>query len=102
MPDFKKNIADGCKGSIRDSYPRGIRSIRMSATTLLLEKFRTKGLLVIVLITKAEKEYLVSKGVPFGYTGISHTVGKHRTFYLCENARNMGLLKKFREKMIAE
>mgnify|MGYP006911652360 CR=1 FL=1 len=27
-----KNIADECKGSIRGSYPRGIRSIRMSVT----------------------------------------------------------------------
>nr|DAI25925.1 MAG TPA: hypothetical protein [Caudoviricetes sp.]DAY00938.1 MAG TPA: hypothetical protein [Caudoviricetes sp.] len=25
-------IADGCKGNMRGSYPRGIRSIRMSAT----------------------------------------------------------------------
>ena len=57
---------------------------------------------IVCGVIKTEKEYLVSKGVPFGYTGISHTVGKHRTFYLCENARNMGLLKKFREKMIAE
>ena len=82
---------------------RGVASSSLArSVSLLLEKFTTKGLLIIVLITKAEKEYLVSKGVPFGYAGISHTVGKHRTFYLCENTRNMGLLKKFRDKMIAE
>lgn len=100
MPDFNADRRHRVLASLISLFSQG--QYLGTAITLLLEKFKTKGLLVIVLITKAEKEYLVSKGVPFGYTGISHTVGKHRTFYLCENARNMGLLKKFREKMIAE
>lgn len=56
----------------------------------------------IILITKGEKEYLVSKGVKFGYGGISHTVGNHKTYYLCESGRNKNLLKEYRKKVIAK
>lgn len=35
-------------------------------------------------------EYLTSKGVPFGYDGISHTIARgRRTYYLCESYSNM-------------
>lgn len=63
-----------------------------------------KGMFIIVLISKEEKEYLVSKGVRFGTNGISHTVpkSKARTYYLCESPRNMKLLNAYRKQMIAK
>lgn len=48
-------------------------------------------------------EYLASKGVPFGYEGVSHTVakGKKITYYLCESVRNRHLHKEY-QKMITK
>lgn len=67
-------------------------------------KFRTKGMFNIVLISKEEKNYLVSKGIRFGTNGISHTVpkSKARTYYLCENPHNMRLLNEYRKRILAK
>lgn len=46
-------------------------------------------------------EYLTKeKGIPFGYEGISHTYGHHRTYYLCEKHKN--LLENYRKSRITE
>ena len=50
----------------------------------------------IIKITKQEVEYLISKDVPFGYEGISHTVSRHRrTYYLAESYKNKKLHKQY-------
>ena len=54
----------------------------------------------IINITKSEMEYLTSRGVPFGYEGISHTIARgRRTYYLCESYSNMKKHKQY-EKSI--
>ena len=46
-------------------------------------------------------EYLTKeKGIPFGYEGISHTYGHHRTYYLCEKHKN--LLENYGKSYITE
>ena len=58
---------------------------------------------IIVLITKAEKDYLVAHGVKFGYAGISHTDSRHRrTYYMCENDDNKKLLSEYRKERIVK
>lgn len=62
-----------------------------------------KGMLVIVLISKEEKDYLLSKGVKWGYGGISHTDSRHRRkYYLAESEFNMPLLKNYRKNCIVK
>lgn len=63
-----------------------------------------KGMFIIVLITKAEKEYLVAHGVHEGSGGVSHTIpkGKARTYYLCESFYNMKKLEEYRKNKIAK
>jgi len=62
-----------------------------------------KAVTRIVLITKNEMEYLTKvKGVPFRENGVSHTYGHHRTYYLCENKKNMKLLNEYRKSRIVE
>ena len=54
----------------------------------------------MIKISKEIAQALNSNGVPYGENGISHTVGKGRkkTYYLCENARNMQKLQKLTTK----
>ena len=48
-------------------------------------------------------EYLTKiKNVPFGEDGVSHTYGHKRTYYLCENKRNISLLENYRKSRIVE
>lgn len=51
-------------------------------------------------ISKSEVRYLVSKGVPFGTNGISHSVGSYRKYYLAETRKNIELINAHREKQI--
>lgn len=62
-----------------------------------------KGMLVILLISKEEKDYLLSKDVKWGYGGISHTDSRHRRkYYLAESEDNMHLLKNYRKNCIVK
>lgn len=51
-------------------------------------------------ISKSEVRYLVSKGVPFGTNGISHSVGSYRKYYLAETHKNIELVNAYRQKQI--
>lgn len=66
------------------------------------EIYKRKGVITIVLITKAEKDYLVAHGVHMGSGGISHTISKSkkRTYYLCESEWNIEKLNKYRKNKI--
>lgn len=45
-------------------------------------------------------EYLTSKGVPFGYDGISHTIARgRRTYYLCESYANMKIHRNYEKEI---
>ena len=79
----------------------------VSAITHLLSKgeiYKRKGVITIVLITKAEKDYLVAHGVRMGSGGISHTISKSkkRTYYLCESEWNIHKLNKYRKNKIVK
>ena len=65
---------------------------------------KRKGVITIVLITKAEKDYLVAHGVRMGSGGISHTIakGRKRTYYLCESEWNIEKLNKYRKNKIVK
>ena len=69
-----------------------------------VEKFITKGMFIIVLISRSEKDYLIAHGVREGSNGISHTIpkGKKRTYYLCESNYNMRKLEEYRAKTIVK
>ena len=49
-----------------------------------------------------EVNYLISKGIDYGYEGISHTTSKHSgiTYYLTENKYNMKILNEYRKNII--
>ena len=68
------------------------------------EIYKRKGVITIVLITKAEKDYLVAHGVRMGSGGISHTISKSkkRTYYLCESEWNIEKLNKYRKNKIVK
>lgn len=82
------------------------RSSRVIPIThlLLWRNLERKECIIIVLITKAEKDYLVSHGVRMGSGGVSHTIpkGKARTYYLCESFYNMKKLEEYRKNKIAK
>lgn len=84
-----------------------VGSIPTESVTHLLSRgeiYKRKGVITIVLITKAEKDYLVDHGVRMGSGGVSHTVptGKKRTYYLCESSYNMNKLANYRKNKIAK
>ena len=57
--------------------------------------------LLILSITKNEMEYLTKVcGVPHGEGGVSHTYAHHKSLFLTETARNVKLLREYREKRI--
>lgn len=68
------------------------------------EIYKRKGVITIVLITKAEKDYLVAHEVRMGSGGISHTISKSkkRTYYLCESEWNIEKLNKYRKNKIVK
>ena len=48
-------------------------------------------------------EYLTKvKGVPLKENGVSRTYTHHKTYFLCENKRNMSLLNEYRISRIVE
>ena len=55
---------------------------------------------MIKISKEIAKELNSNYGVPYGENGISHTVGKgkKRTYYLCENSRNMQKYNKLKIK----
>ena len=50
----------------------------------------------MIKITKKEAEQLRKMGVSDKSNGISHTVGHHKHYYLCESPKNLELLCKIR------
>ena len=69
----------------------------VSPTTILLcGKYKTKDVFIIVKISKAERDKLVSMGVPVGSNGISKTHSHFTSWYLCESRWNMQKLNKIR------
>ena len=81
----------------------GSSPIESVYTLLTRREFIMKGMLVIVLISKEEKDYLLSKGVNWGYGGISYTDSRHRRkYYLAESGFNMRLLRNYRKNCIVK
>lgn len=60
--------------------------------------------LIVKLNNIDEVNYLISKGIGYGYEGISHTTSKHSgiTYYLAESKRNMKVLNEYRRNIIAK
>lgn len=50
----------------------------------------------MIKITKKEADELRKMGVTNGTNGISHTIGHHKHYYLCESPRNLELLRQIR------
>lgn len=90
------NDAGGCKGSILGSYPSGIRSIRIPATTLL-GILKWKRWKIILVITKNEAKKLADKGLQF-HKDLFTGKWKRRRYYLREDleGRNIKLLNEIR------
>lgn len=61
---------------------------------------KKRGMKMIKISKEIAQTLNSNYGVPYGENGISHTVGKGRkkTYYLCENARNMQKLQKLTTK----
>ena len=74
------------------------------SSPIIRRNLKRKGVITIVLITKAEKDYLVAHGVRMGSGGISHTISKSkkRTYYLCESEWNIEKLNKYRKNKIVK
>lgn len=51
-----------------------------------------KGVKVILVITKQEKDKLLSMGVKYGENGIVHTTSKHsgKTYFVTESKKKYG------------
>ena len=54
----------------------------------------------IVRITKNEMEHLTKNGVKFGEGGIISTSGHHKSWYVTESRKCMGLLKRYRSAAV--
>ena len=59
-----------------------------------------KGVKVILVITKQEKDKLLQMGVKYGENGIVHTTSKHsgKTYFLTESKKNIEKLNTIRNK----
>ena len=59
-----------------------------------------KGVKVILVITKQEKDKLLSMGVKYGENGIVHTTTKHsgKTYFVTESRKNKKKLDTIRNK----
>ena len=60
--------------------------------------------LIVKLNNIDEVNYLISKGIRYGYEGISHTTSRHSgtTYYLAESRDNMKILNEYRRSIIAK
>ena len=60
--------------------------------------------LIVKLNNIDEVNYLISKGIRYGYEGISHTTSRHSgtTYYLAESRYNMKILNEYRRSIIAK
>ena len=56
--------------------------------------------IIIIPITKQERDYLVKNGVRYGENGISKTKGHYKNYYLCTSRNNMILLNQYSRKNI--
>lgn len=63
--------------------------------------FRKKVILIVRLNNYKEVQYLVSKGVKYGYEGLSVTHSRHsgKTWYMCCSRNNMRLLNEYRRNI---
>ena len=60
--------------------------------------------LIVKLNNIDEVNYLINKGIKYGYEGISHTTSRHSgtTYYLTESRYNMKILNEYRRSIIAK
>lgn len=58
----------------------------------------------MIKISKAERDYLLTKGVRCGENGVASTIGKSKkkTYYLCESKRNKELINEYRSSIISK
>ena len=90
-PSGKAQDFDSCIRWFKSNWPS-------CSSSTLKSKFKMKEGFIITKITKHEMEYLVENGVPFGESGISHTVARHRrSYYMCGSRRNRQLLNHYRK-----
>ena len=69
------------------------------------KKFSQKEVKFIIKLNNIDEvNYLISKGIRYGYEGISHTTSRHSkfTYYLAEKPRNMKILNEYRKNIIAK
>ena len=69
------------------------------------KKFNQKEVKFIIKLNNIDEvNYLISKGIRYGYEGISHTTSRHSgtTYYLTESRYNMRILNEHRRNIIVK
>ena len=73
---------------------------RSNYSSAFWKKFRTKEGLIIIKISKQEKDYLIANGIGYGENGIKSSSTHHKSWRVTESKRCMYLLREYRNKTI--